>query len=625
MTKDNASLEATNFWFHQSCYHILVWEPLLPRFPICPDFQGIRFMKLFARRQPDHASKASSSHTSMAKSKKVAIVGSGCAGLGAAWALKDSQYEVHIFDKGDRLGGHTNTQTWKNNHQTVPVDTGFIVMNTATYPNFIRFLRQVGVEPVQTEMTFSVTRDHGAFEWSGEGRGIFAQRRNLFRPRHWRMIFDIIRFNQFALDLLAEDDEDGIKRLGFPKQSRNVVAEMSIGEYLEREGYSQSFRDDYLIPMTAAVWSTSPDKASLEFPAKTLVRFMWNHHLLSTLAERPPWLTIAGGSQRYIDAIVDQFPDGRLHLHTSCEVANVLRPSRAGEGLVTVSWIDAKSGRIEGDAFDHVILACHGDEVLPLISKHGAQRPSSSSSTSSAGSPKTRSGKFSKPSTVQYITDEEFDILSTFQTTENIAYLHSDLALMPKRRAVWTSWNYLVNSIPSKMSHPAGVSLTYCMNILQHLPENVFGPVLVTMNPDHEPDPRLTQGKFVYRHPLYTIEAVNAQRRLHNIQNVRGVSYCGAWTKYGFHEDGFSSGLKVAIDHLGAKLPFEFVDSTYSRGHKPQLIWKDYVLRLVLLMTLVWIRVLDWTVTLPLIAPVVRAVSGVLVLLLDVVEHVGML
>ena len=212
----------------------------------------------------------------MTRRKKVAIIGSGCAGLGAAWALKDSNYDVHLFEKESRLGGHSNTQTFRSkNGSPVAVDTGFIVMNTATYPNFLKFLKAVKVDYIPTAMTFSVCRDQGKFEWSGEGKGLFAQRRNLFRLRHCRMIFDIIRFNQYALDLLDEDNDD--------------YRDLTIGDYLRLEGYSQAFCDDYLIPMTAAVWSTSPDKATLEFPAQTLVRFMWNHHLLSTLATRPDW------------------------------------------------------------------------------------------------------------------------------------------------------------------------------------------------------------------------------------------------------------------------------------------------------------------------------------------------
>lgn len=215
--------------------------------------------------QPNHFSR-----------KKVAIIGSGCAAMGALYGLRDTDCEVHVFEKEPRLGGHTNTQIWiAQSGNTTPVDTGFIVMNTATYPNFINFVKDVNVPTEPTEMSFGVSRNGGEFEWSGSARGVFAQRRNLLRLRHWRLIFDIIRFNQFALDLLNVPDD----------ASSNIT----IGQYLKREGYSQAFKDDYLIPMTAAVWSTSPDKASLEFPAKTLVRFMWNHHLLSTVARRPDW------------------------------------------------------------------------------------------------------------------------------------------------------------------------------------------------------------------------------------------------------------------------------------------------------------------------------------------------
>ena len=183
----------------------------------------------------------------------------------------------------------------------------------------------------------------------------------------------------------------------------------------------------------------------------------------------------------------------------------------------------------------------------------------------------------------------------------------------------------MISSTPSKLASPAGVSLTYCMNILQHLSEKTFGPVLVTMNPDYPPDPRLTQGKFVYRHPLYTAESVAAQKRLGGIQGRRGVSYAGAWTKYGFHEDGFSSGLRVAMEQLGAKLPFEFVDSTYSRGHKPELGWRDYALRLVLLVLLLWMRVIGVVIRVPGIAVIIAMTESIGRPVLDLAEQVGLL
>ncbi|QIW97679.1 hypothetical protein AMS68_003197 [Peltaster fructicola] len=586
-------------------------------------------MKLFAGRKPKiQANTAKQRIDGMAHSnrRKIAIVGSGVSGLACLWALKDTDYEVHIFEKSDRLGGHTNTRPFVSGEEVINVDTGFIVMNNATYPNFMRFLKAVGITPVETLMTFGVSRDHGAFEWSGETQGIFAQRRNLFRPSHWRLIFDIVRFNQFALDLLEgeDEDEDDVAVLHKPGRlsSNKYPREMSIGEYLDREGYSQSFRDDYLIPMTAAVWSTSPDKCSLDFPALTLVRFMWNHHLLTTIAARPPWLTIPGGSKRYIEAIIKQWPQDRLHVRTSCEVANILRPNSPKEGGVTVSWINAISGRIEGDAFDHVVMACHGDEVLPILNKHGASSPVTPTKKEAG----KKSHTFSKASAgVQYVTQEEINIFSAFHTSENVCYLHSDLSLMPKRRATWTSWNYLTTSTPSKLSHPADVSLTYNMNILQHYSEEIYGPVLVTMNPDHPPEQALTQGKFYYRHPLYTAEAVHAQKQLERIQNKRGVSYAGAWTKYGFHEDGFSSGLRVAIEHLGARVPFEFVDSTYSRGHRPVLNWKDYLLRLVLSYILIWLRIGGFVLGLPIIRSIVPIVEAVATRTLNTAEMVGLI
>ncbi|KAF2221001.1 hypothetical protein BDZ85DRAFT_202504 [Elsinoe ampelina] len=503
--------------------------------------------------------------------KKIAIIGSGCSGLGAAWALQSTHHEVHLFEKAAKLGGHTNTQQWKSpiTGQITPVDTGFIVMNTATYPNFIRFLDHVNVTTAPTQMTFGVSRDAGRFEWSGNPEGIFAQRSNLFSPRHWRMIFDIVRFNQFALDLLREDDElvakgqgqDAVKVNG-SSAAQHAKAYKTIGTYLHEEGYSTAFKDDYLIPMTAAVWSTSPDKASLDFPAITLVRFMWNHHLLTTIAERPLWLTIPGGSQKYIDAIVKRADPKRFKVHLSTPINEVRRLSNGSTQLI---YAAPATGPPRPESFDHVIFAVHGDEILPLIT------PSSSASPL------------------------EESILSTFQTTENTAYLHSDLSLMPRRRQVYTAWNYLTttSTSPSESEHPAGVALTYWMNLLQHIPESKFGPVLVTLNPPHKPDPDKTQGKYKYTHPLYTPAAVRAQRDLDDIQNLNGFSYAGAWTKYGFHEDGFSSGLKVAVEHLGAELPFEFRDSTFSRGHRPALGWEDRAVRFVVGWVQRWILLVE--------------------------------
>ncbi|CAJ2511842.1 Uu.00g074670.m01.CDS01 [Anthostomella pinea] len=472
--------------------------------------------------------------------KKVAIVGSGVAGIGALWALNRTHHDVYLYEAGDRLGGHTNTVEWKQGKFRTLVDTGFIVLNTATYPNFINFLRKINVRTVATEMTFGVSRDKGRFEWSGTSLdSIFCQRRNIFSVRMWRLIFDIIRFNQFALDLLKEDDTGNGNR---PPGNAET-----IGQYLDRQGYSDTFRNDYLIPMTAAVWSTSPDKCALEFPAVTLVRFMWNHHLLSTVAKRPDWLTLEGGAKSYIDAVMKGFPPNHLFLKTA-----VKHLTNEEDGRVQLHFENGNAY-----VFDHVILATHGDQAYQIIA------PSA--------------------------TEEEKAIMSVFQTSENPCVLHSDLSHMPKRETSWSAWNYLTVSSPWTGKDIDQVSLTYNMNILQHIPRGAFGDVLVTLNPIQEPKPESVQGRYSYLHPLYNPAAIRAQEALPRIQNTRGISYAGAWTKFGFHEDGFSSGLFAAKAHLGARLPFEFVDSTYIRGRQPELGIGDWLVRVIILIFQVFV------------------------------------
>lgn len=245
-------------------------------------------------------------------------------------------------------------------------------------------------------MTFGVSRDQGLFEWAGTSlSAVFAQKSNLFRPRMWQMIFDIIRFNQFALDLLAEEDEseedisgaNGSVANGSVKSTIKRPQQQSIGEYLDKENYSEAFRNDYLIPMTASVWSTSPDKASLEFPAITLVRFMWNHHLLTTVAARPTWMTIPGGSKQYIDAVMADFPEDHVHLGIGIESLRI-----QDDKQILIRRSDGKE-----ELFDHVILATHGDQATEIIR--------------------------------DVATPQEMDVMSGFKTSENTASLHSDLSV----------------------------------------------------------------------------------------------------------------------------------------------------------------------------------------------------
>lgn len=401
-------------------------------------------------------------------------------------------------------------------------------------------------------MTFGISRDAGAFEWSGtSGSALFAQSSNALKPSFWRMIFDIVRFNQFALDLLATAP---------PSHETSELKEMSIGSYLAKEGYSDAFRDDYLIPMTACVWSTGADKCALDFPALTLVRFMWNHHLLTTISERPPWLTVEGGAKRYIDAVVKECKMTTIHLDTPVQSIHTV------DGSVQLEL--GGKGRGQTEVFDEVILACHGDQARLIL------------------------GEAAMP--------EEREILSAFETTPNTAYLHSDLSLMPKRRAAWSAWNYLTTSqtapfMETKRNSSGAlqtVSLTYDMNVLQSLPVSTFSNILVTLNPENPPSASLTKAKYEYRHPLYNARMIAAQERLHTIQGKRGIWFAGAWTGYGFHEDGFSSGMKVGLQ-LGGNVPWRPEDAKFSRGLTPVLTWKDWIVRAIIIIIQLWISVIE--------------------------------
>ncbi|KAI0878460.1 amine oxidase [Hypoxylon argillaceum] len=474
--------------------------------------------------------------------KKVAIVGGGAAGIAALWALNRTHHDVYLYEAADRLGGHTNTVEWKKGKFRTLVDTGFTVLNAETYPNFINFLRKANVPTVATQMTFGFSRDKGRFEWASDSLDtVFCQRINLFYPGMWRLVFDILRFNKFALDLLRHDGASVDELQSSP---RNLE---TVSHYLERQGYSDTFRNDYLIPIAASMWRINSNHYALQFPIVTLVRSMWNHHLLSAASARSEWLTLENGAKSYVDAIMRGFPPNHLFLKTAVKH---LFSDRNGQVRLHL-----ENGRIE--VYDHVILATQGDQAFQIIA------PSA--------------------------TDEEKAIMSNFHTSENTCVLHSDLSLMPKRRKAWSSWNYLATSSPWTNKDIDQVSLTYNMNTIQRIPREAFGDVLVTLNPLHEPKAETVQGRYSYSHPLYTAAAVQALGQLPKIQNKRGISYAGAWTRDGFHEDGFSSGLHVAISHLGARLPFEFVDTATSRGKQPELSILDWLIRIIILIIQVFL------------------------------------
>ncbi|KAI0087885.1 FAD/NAD(P)-binding domain-containing protein [Irpex rosettiformis] len=459
---------------------------------------------------------------------KVAVVGSGVSGLAATWLLNEySDHEVHLYEADNRPGGHANTISFKKDTDglSVDVDAGFIVFNPTTYPNFLRFLHlhpslASAIQP--TNMTFSVSRDDGAFEWAGNANGLkafFTSWRRALDPGMWRLAYDILRFNACARRVV-------MRKVGGSDEEEE---ETSVGEYLKSKGYSDTFRDNYLLPMTAAIWSTPPEKCALEFPIKTLVRFMSNHYLLQ-LTGKPSWLTLRGGSKVYVNQILSALPPAQLHLSTSVKsISTLLSPPHSRVELETSTGLT--------EIYDHVILATHSNDTLRIISSgHGA---------------------------TQDQREQEEKILSTFRWNRNDVVVHSDTKLMPKNQMTWSCWNYLARSSsiedPKARDKPENdgaekdvnrMTLTYWMNVLQDIPIETYGPVLVTLNPlpGMEPHPESIAAKFEYDHPAYDSKTIQAQKLLHTIQATRGVSYAGAYWRYGFHEDGFTSGLKAALD-----------------------------------------------------------------------------
>ncbi|KAH7923353.1 FAD/NAD(P)-binding domain-containing protein [Leucogyrophana mollusca] len=463
---------------------------------------------------------------------KIAVIGSGVSGLAATWLLNEhSDHEVHLYEADSRPGGHANTVKFfpprRHNAEGVDVDTGFIVLNPSTYPNFLRFLKRYPkITILPTEMTFSVSRDRGLFEWAGNNLlTVFCQPSRLLDPNMWRLLYDVMRFNACS------------RRLVMGKMPED---ELSIGEYLQLEGYSNSFRDNYLIvsefyydlasPMTAAIWSTPPDKCTMDFPARTLIRFLNNHHLLQ-ITGKPSWLTIKGGSRNYVEAILARLPEGRLHLSTAVKsLSTALLDSSKTNSPIVLETLDGKT-----TMYDRVIVACHSDTALSILK---------------AG---------------EGLTEVEDRILSRFSWSQNEAVLHADPKLMPTRRLAWACWNYLSFSTHDERGRLKAnidkVALTYNMNDLQHLSEEEYGPVLVTLNPPMEPDEDKVASRFSYDHPVLNSQALRSQKEMDSIQGSRGILYAGAWLGYGFHEDGFTSGLRAVSEHIdGVHMPFDIVN-----------------------------------------------------------------
>ncbi len=420
---------------------------------------------------------------------RVAVVGAGISGLASAWLL-DRQHEVTLFEAASQAGGHSNTVTVREaDGRTVPVDTGFIVYNERNYPLLSALFRELGVPSDASDMSFAVSLDQGRYEYAGDSLGkLFAQHRNVFRPGHWRMLSDILRFNRLALEWL-DDQPDST---------------LSVGEFLRRGRFSDVLAERYLLPMAAAIWS-APLADIRAFPAASMLAFFRNHGLLQVRG-RPQWRTVRGGSRDYVRRILAGL---RGRVYSDTRISRV-RPERD-----QVAVCDAAGHRA---CFDRVILAVHADQAHDLLDEGYAQAR---------------------------------ELLGGFRYSRNRAVLHSDPSLMPRRRRLWASWNYLSST---EREQNRKVSVSYWMNRLQRL--DTGNPYFVSLNPLREPAPGLVRYETDYAHPVLDARALEIQQRLPGLQGEGKLWFCGAWTGHGFHEDGMRSAVAVAED-MGIRPPWD--------------------------------------------------------------------
>lgn len=419
---------------------------------------------------------------------RIAVIGSGISGLAAAWLL-GHRHRVTLYESENRLGGHTCTVSAPGPGGPTTVDMGFIVYNEAAYPNLTALFRHLGVATRETCMSLGVSLDDGELEYGSRGlAGFLAQPRNLLRPRFLSMMSGMVRFSRES----ARDMAD------------STLAGLSLGDYLNMRGYSEPFQTDHLLPQAAAIWS-SPVARTRDYPAEAFVRFFDNHGLLRLLA-KPAWRTVVGGSSSYVERLMSDFR------------GEVLIGRGAASARRLADGVQVRDASGVTRRFDQVVIAAHSDQALAMLED---------------------------PSPL------ESELLAAIRYRPNLAYLHTDLSLMPRRRAAWSSWNYVGHRGERDEARPPTVS--YWMNRLQGLKGD---PLFVTLNPPREPRADAILQLREFQHPLFDGPAMAAQRRLWSLQGLRATWFCGAYFGAGFHEDGLQAGLAVAEAIGGVRRPW---------------------------------------------------------------------
>ena len=407
------------------------------------------------------------------KNLKIAIVGTGISGLTSAYIL-NKRHDITIYEKNNYIGGHTHTHKIKDKNQFFNIDSGFIVYNENTYPNFIKLLDIINIKRQHTDMGFSVKSSKLDFEYAGNSlNSIFSKKTNLFNLKFLKMIYDILKFNRLSNKEVVMDNHD-----------------LTLREYLKSNSFSQYFINNYIIPMGAAIWSTSP-KLMLDMPAHFFIRFFKNHGLLQ-ITNRPQWWVIKNGSKQYVKELIKSFKD---NIKLNARIESIKRLNN--KIYINVNGIE--------EIFDKVIIGTHSDQALQLLEKP---------------------------------TNEEKNILNKIKYQKNIALIHTDDTILPKRKLAWSSWNYLINENKNDL-----VTLTYNMNILQRLKSDTT--YCVTINNTEDLNKSKVIKKITYHHPLFTVNSVKAQTDKDNICGKNNTYYCGAYWGYGFHEDGVKSALDV--------------------------------------------------------------------------------